>query len=72
MNDNLRQTYRFIEAYHARLAIFPTQREVGRALGISSDAAGYRLRRMHELGWLVLDRGRRQSMVLKGLPERAE
>lgn len=64
--DALRQTYRYIESYHHRLGIIPTQREIGAAFGITPEGASRRLKRMVELGWIVKD-GRRQSIVLKGM-----
>lgn len=64
--DRLRQTYRFIESYHHRVGIMPTQREIGAAFGITPTGAFGRVKRMVELGWIAKD-GRYQSIVLKGM-----
>lgn len=66
--DHLRQTYRFIQSYHARLNAMPTQREIGTAFGLTPNAAKHRLNRMKALGWL--NYGGQRAIVLKGLPQR--
>jgi len=66
--EQLRQTYLYIEAYHAAKHCPPTIREIGEAMGITSGQAHYRLEKMEALGWIVRD-GRRQSIVLRGMTE---
>lgn len=63
--DALRQTYRFIEAYHSRVGVMPTQREIGAAFGLTPTGAHDRLKRMAALGWLSM-KGR-QAIVLRGM-----
>lgn len=64
--DALRQTYRFIESYHSRVGISPTEREIGAAFGLTPTGAHYRKRRMIKLGWLKSSGIR--AIVLKGMP----
>ena len=64
--EQLKQTYLYIESYHAAKHCPPTIREIGEAMGITHGQARYRLQKMEELGWIVRDR-RRQSIVLRGM-----
>lgn len=65
--EALRQTYLYLESYHAARGIFPTQRETGAALGVSSDVVRYRLEEMQRVGWLRRDKYKKQAMVLLGM-----
>lgn len=64
--DALRQTYRYIEMYHHRRGISPTEREIGNAFGLTPTGAHYRLRRMAGLGWIK--RVGVRAIMLLGLP----
>lgn len=63
--EAFKQTYHYLESYHASHGIMPTQDEIGKALGRSAGSAKYRLKRMKALGWL--NYGGQQSIVLKGM-----
>lgn len=65
--DALRQTYRYIESYHASRSVMPTQREIGEAFGITANAAQRRLRRLEEMGWITM--GGNRAIVLRGIPQ---
>ena len=64
--EPLKQTYHYLESYHAARHCPPTIREIGEAMGITFGQARYRLVKMEALGWIVRD-GRRQSIVLNGM-----
>lgn len=66
--DALRQTYRFIESYHSRVGISPTESEIGAAFGLTPTGAHYRIKRMGQLGWLK--RVGVRAIMLLGLPQR--
>lgn len=67
--DALRQTYRYIESYHARLGIMPTYADIAREMYISKSTVYLQMRRMRKLGWVVTGGpGTKSSIVLKGLP----
>lgn len=63
--EALRQTYRYIESYHHRVGISPTEREIGKAFGLTPTGAHYRVVRMETLGWLR--RGGVRAIVLRGM-----
>lgn len=63
--DALRQTYHYIQSYHDRRGVMPTQREIGKAFGLTPTGAHDRLKRMEARGWLSM-KGR-QAIVLKGM-----
>jgi len=64
--EQLKQTYLYLEAYHALWRYPPTIETIRKALGITHGQAHYRLEKMEQLGWIVRD-GRKQSIVLKGM-----
>lgn len=66
--DALRQTYRYIESYHSRVGISPTESEIGAAFGLTPTGAHYRVVQMQRRGWLK--RVGVRAIMLLGLPQR--